>query len=35
MPSNKSKITSILPKRNNGLDFPNVFVLVTDNKFDF
>ena len=25
----------ILPKRHNGLESPTVFVLVTDNKFDF
>jgi hypothetical protein len=24
-----------LPKRHNGLDSPTVYVLVTDNKFDF
>ncbi len=24
-----------MPKRHNGLDSPSVFVLVTDNKFDF
>ncbi len=25
----------IVPKRHNGLDSPTVFVLITDNKFDF
>ena len=24
-----------MPKRHNGLESPTVFVLVTDNKFDF
>ena len=24
-----------MPKRHNGLEFPTVFVLITDNKFDF
>ena len=24
-----------MPKRHNGLDSPTVFVLITDNKFDF
>jgi hypothetical protein len=28
-------VRGILPKRHNGLDSPTVFVLVTDNKFDF
>jgi hypothetical protein len=28
-------IRGILPKRHNGLESPTVFVLVTDNKFDF
>ena len=28
-------VRGILPKRHNGLESPIVFVLVTDNKFDF
>jgi hypothetical protein len=28
-------VTGILPKRHSGLESPTVFVLVTDNKFDF
>ena len=28
-------VRGILPKRHNGLDSPTVFVIVTDNKFDF
>jgi hypothetical protein len=28
-------VRGILPKRHNGLESPTVFVLVTDNKFDF
>ena len=28
-------VRGILPKRHNGLDSSTVFVLVTDNKFDF
>ena len=28
-------VKGILPKRHNGLESPTVFVLVTDNKFDF
>jgi hypothetical protein len=28
-------VRSILPKRHNGLESPTVYVLVTDNKFDF
>ena len=28
-------IRGILPKRHNGLESPTVYVLVTDNKFDF
>jgi hypothetical protein len=28
-------VRGILPKRHNGLEFPTVYVLVTDNKFDF
>ena len=28
-------VRGILPKRHNGLDSPTVFVLITDNKFDF
>ena len=28
-------VRGILPKRHNGLESPNVFVLVTNNKFDF
>ena len=28
-------VRGILPKRHNGLEFPTVFVLITDNKFDF
>ena len=28
-------IKGILPKRHNGLESPTVYVLVTDNKFDF
>ena len=28
-------LSGILPKRHNGLESPTVFVLVTDNKFDF
>ena len=28
-------VRGILPKRHNGLEFPIVYVLVTDNKFDF
>ncbi|MGZ5510336.1 MAG: hypothetical protein ACXWFZ_07635 [Nitrososphaeraceae archaeon] len=28
-------VRGIVPKRHNGLDSPSVFVLVTDNKFDF
>jgi hypothetical protein len=28
-------VRGILPKRHNGLESPTVFVLITDNKFDF
>jgi hypothetical protein len=28
-------LRGIIPKRHNGLESPTVFVLVTDNKFDF
>ena len=28
-------IRGILPKRHNGLESPTVYVLITDNKFDF
>ncbi len=28
-------VRGILPKRHNGLESPTVYVLVTDNKFDF
>jgi uncharacterized linocin/CFP29 family protein len=28
-------VRGILPKRQNGLESPTVFVLITDNKFDF
>jgi hypothetical protein len=28
-------VRGIVPKRHNGLDSPTVFVLITDNKFDF
>jgi hypothetical protein len=28
-------LRGILPKRHNGLESPTVYVLVTDNKFDF
>ena len=28
-------VRGILPKRHNGLESPTVFILVTDNKFDF
>ena len=28
-------VRGIVPKRHNGLESPTVFVLVTDNKFDF
>ena len=28
-------VRGILPKRHNGLESPIVYVLVTDNKFDF
>ena len=28
-------VRGILPNRHNGLESPTVFVLVTDNKFDF
>ena len=28
-------VRGILPKRHNGLESPTVFVLFTDNKFDF
>jgi hypothetical protein len=28
-------VRGILPKRHNGLDSPTVYVLVTDNKYDF
>ena len=28
-------VRGIIPKRHNGLESPTVFVLVTDNKFDF
>ena len=28
-------VRAILPKRHNGLESPTVYVLVTDNKFDF
>jgi hypothetical protein len=28
-------VRGILPKRHNGLDSPTIFVLITDNKFDF
>ena len=28
-------VRGILPKRHNGLEFPTVFVLFIDNKFDF
>ena len=27
-------VRGILPKRHSGLEFPTVYVLVTDNKFD-
>ena len=30
-----SIVRDILPKRHNGLESPTVYVLVTDNKFDF
>ena len=30
-----SIVRGILPKRHNGLESPTVYVLVTDNKFDF
>ena len=28
-------VRDILPKRHDGLESPTVYVLVTDNKFDF
>ena len=28
-------VRGIVPKRHNGIESPTVFVLVTDNKFDF
>ncbi len=28
-------VRGLLPKRRNGLESPTVFVLITDNKFDF
>ena len=28
-------VRGLLPKRHNGLESPTVYVLVTDNKFDF
>ena len=28
-------VRGIVPKRHNGLESPTVFVLITDNKFDF
>ena len=28
-------VRGILPKRHSGLESPTVYVLVTDNKFDF
>ena len=28
-------VRGIVPKRHNGLESPTVYVLVTDNKFDF
>ena len=28
-------VRGILPKRHNGLESPTVYILVTDNKFDF
>jgi len=28
-------VRGLLPKRHNGLESPTVFVLITDNKFDF
>ena len=28
-------VRGVLPKRHNGLESPTVYVLVTDNKFDF
>ena len=28
-------VRGILPKRHNGLESPTVYVLITDNKFDF
>ena len=28
-------VRGIVPKRHNGLESPNVFVLIIDNKFDF
>jgi hypothetical protein len=28
-------VRGILPKRHNGMESPTVFVLITDNKFDF
>ena len=31
----KTIVRGILPKRHNGLESPTVYVLVTDNKFDF
>ncbi len=30
-----SIVRGILPKRHNGLESPTVYVLVSDNKFDF
>jgi translation initiation factor 2 beta subunit (eIF-2beta)/eIF-5 len=30
-----SIVRGILPKRHNGLESPTVYVLITDNKFDF
>jgi len=30
-----TNVRGILPKRHNGLESPTVYVLVTDNKFDF
>ena len=31
----KPRYSKRLPKRHNGLESPTVYVLVTDNKFDF
>ena len=30
-----SIVRGVLPKRHNGLESPTVYVLITDNKFDF